>query len=50
MDKIIAYDWEEMIRRIIEGIQNFIAKVKQYMPKSAANYEDPAYLKDYEAE
>ena len=49
MDKIIAYDWEDMIARIVEGIQNFIAMVKKYMPTSETNYEKEGYLKDYEA-
>ena len=40
LDKIMAYDWEEMIKRIIEGLQNFVKKFQAYMPKSAYNFED----------
>ena len=26
LEKIMAYDWEDMIKRIIEGLQNFVKK------------------------
>ncbi len=41
MEKIMAYDWEDMIARILEGIKNFFDKVKAYMPKSYYNFEKP---------
>ncbi len=40
LEKIMAYDWEKMIARIIEGLQNFVKKFQAYMPKSAYNFED----------
>lgn len=39
LDKLMAYDWEEMIKRIIEGLQNFVKKFQAYMPKRAYNFE-----------
>ena len=42
LDKIMAYDWEDMIARIVKGIQNFIAKVEYYFPKTSYNFEDPS--------
>ena len=47
---ILAYDWEEMIKRIIEGIQKFFKLIEFYMPTAVTNYEKEGYLKDYEAE
>ena len=41
LDKIMAYPWEYMIARIIEGLQNFVKKFQAYMPKSYYNFEKP---------
>ena len=41
LEKIMAYDWEEMIKRIIEGLKNFIDKFNYYMPKTYYNFEKP---------
>jgi hypothetical protein len=41
LEKVMAYDWEDMIKRIIEGIQNFIAQVEYYFPKTSYNFENP---------
>ena len=40
LEKIMAYDWEDMIKRIIEGIQNFMNKFAEFFPRSAYNFED----------
>ena len=42
MEKIINYDWQTMIVRIVEGLKNFIAKVEHYFPKSSYGFEDPS--------
>ena len=42
MEKIINYDWEDIIKRVIEGLKNFVAMINKYMPKSMYNFEDPA--------
>ena len=41
IDVIMAYDWEELITGIIEGIKNFVDKLNKYFPKSKYNFEDP---------
>ena len=41
LEKIMAYDWEDMIKRIIEGLQNFVAKFDELFPKSYYNFEKP---------
>lgn len=40
LDKIMAYNWEEMIKRIIAGLKNFIEKFQAYMPKQKYGFED----------
>ena len=42
IDKIMAYDWEGMIKAIVEGLKNFIDMVNKYLPKAKYNFEDPA--------
>ncbi len=41
LEKIMAYDWEDMIARIIEGLQNFVEKFNALFPKAYHNFEDP---------
>jgi hypothetical protein len=41
LEKIMAYDWEDMIARIIEGLQNFVKKFNELFPKAYYNFEDP---------
>ena len=41
MEKIINYDWEDIITRVIEGLKNFVALFNKYMPKTVYNFEDP---------
>lgn len=40
LEKIMAYDWETMIARIIDGLKNFVAKFEAYMPVSKYGFED----------
>ncbi len=47
LDKIMSYNWEEMIARIIAGLQNFVKKFQAYMPKSYYAFEKP---EEYEVE
>ena len=42
MEKIINYNWEDIIVRVLKGIQNFVEKIQYYFPKAKPNYEDPA--------
>ncbi len=41
LEKVMAYNWEDMIARIIKGIQNFIAKVEWYFPTKKYGFEEP---------
>ena len=41
MEKIINYDWEDIIKRVLEGIKNFVEKIQYYFPKAVPNYVDP---------
>lgn len=41
LEKIMAYDWEDMIARIIEGLKNFVEKFNALMPKAYYNFEKP---------
>ena len=40
LEKVMAYNWEDMIARIIKGIQNFIAKVELYFPTTKYGFEE----------
>ncbi len=41
LEKIMKYDWEDIITRVIEGLKNFIEKFETYFPKSYYNFEKP---------
>ena len=40
LEKIMAYDWEDIITRVIAGLKNFIAKLNAYTPVSKYGFED----------
>lgn len=46
IDKIMAYDWSEMIARILKGLKNFIDMVEWYFPTTTYKFEDPKNYKD----
>ena len=41
LEKIMAYDWEDMIARIIDGLKNFVEKFNTLFPKAYYNFEKP---------
>ncbi len=45
MEKIINYDWEDIITRVLEGIRNFVEKFQKFFPKSYYNFEKPETYK-----
>ena len=40
LEKIMAYDWEDIIVRVIDGLKNFIQKFQDYMPVSKYGFEE----------